>query len=1069
MTIQRNRKAYRNSKMLLASVSTIAFAAGGGFGAYAQDAEDALDEEDVIVVQGIRRSLQNAQDLKRNSDTFVDAITAADIGALPDRSVAEALQRVPGVNVLRFAGPDDPDHFAVEGANVTIRGLPFVRSELNGRDVFGANSGGVLGFEDVSPELLGSVVVFKNQSADLVEGGVAGTIDLRTRVPFDQEGRLVSVSLEGNYGDFRKNFTPTVSGLVSDRWETNIGEFGLMLNGAFTQIDSRADAVSISDYLPDDFSNPTTFVPGGGGLRSQKFDRERLTLAAAAQWESVDRRWLATFQFLRSDSELLWGENVTETIVDNSGIAMETDPPGGINSRVRTGLDQSDFVFDDDGVFRSGTISDNNQWRGPNGTAAFFPSTGGQHSALFRERLEEDVTTDFGFNLKFAPSDNLRFNFDAQYIDSKADITDVTVHGSFFAPLFIDATDPNAVPTFTYQVPAGEASGYFQDPSNFFLRSSMDHITDNEANSLAFRGDVEYDFSGDGWLKSVRAGGRYSRQDNLLRQTDFNWGNISEVWTGRDAQGFANGVFDDNQATVLLGGNPNPDIEAAVSPFFSGFAFDNFQRGGFQTGLGGAIPFYSGPAARDYEGWVAVIEGIRAAAGGATGNGPYGGLYATLGNRQGTSETLIPGTVFFPSEVGNVERDNWAAYVRFDYGIDGLFGPDTGLEGNFGVRYVNTDRAVDTVLSIPDFDSLFPSFNLCDPNAMERSNPNFVEPGICSEDVAALQAFFGTGRVTTERINTSYDYFLPSFNARADFGSDIFMRFGASRTLSRPGIDEVFQRLRFGVFPDTRTTNAAGDEVGVFNGFTAQGIGGSPSGNASLLPQLAWNFDLSWEWYFAPTGSVTVNLFHKTVSNFISFEPTTLTAEGFSVARNTSVNSQENAQLRGVEFAYQQFYDFLPGPLSGLGAQLNYTYIDADGVEPVIDANLPAEDDIPVARFAVDRGIFPRVSEHNLNIIGLYEKGPWQGRVAYNWRSEFQLTSRDVIFPFASVYQPATGQLDASLFYRITENWKVGAQAVNILDDITVTEQSINEAGLRAPRNYFRNDRRVTFVLRATY
>ena len=99
------------------------------------------DEKGTIVVTGIRQSLANSQNIKRRSDTVVDAITAEDIGALPDRSVTEALQRVPGVAINRFAGSNDPDHFSVEGSGVVIRGLNFVRSEFTGRDTFSANAG----------------------------------------------------------------------------------------------------------------------------------------------------------------------------------------------------------------------------------------------------------------------------------------------------------------------------------------------------------------------------------------------------------------------------------------------------------------------------------------------------------------------------------------------------------------------------------------------------------------------------------------------------------------------------------------------------------------------------------------------------------------------------------------------------------------------------------------------------------------------------------------------------------------------------------------------------------------
>src|SRR5688572_8465229 len=146
-----------------------------------------------VVVTGIRSSMESSQDIKKNSDVFVDSVTAEDIGALPDRSVTEALQRIPGVSISRFAGANDPDHFSIEGTGVVVRGLNQVRSELNGRDTFSANSGRFLSFSDVPPELLYGVDVFKNQSADMIEGGLAGSVNLRTRVPFDQDGDRKSV------------------------------------------------------------------------------------------------------------------------------------------------------------------------------------------------------------------------------------------------------------------------------------------------------------------------------------------------------------------------------------------------------------------------------------------------------------------------------------------------------------------------------------------------------------------------------------------------------------------------------------------------------------------------------------------------------------------------------------------------------------------------------------------------------------------------------------------------------------------------------------------------------------
>jgi outer membrane receptor for ferrienterochelin and colicin len=135
--------ASRSSRFIaLTTASSLALcAAQPAFAQTADEAVESSEAEDAIVVTGFKKSLESAQNIKRDADTFVDVITAEDIGALADRSVAEALQRVPGVNISRFEQRNDPDRFSVEGSGVIIRGLPFVRSELNGRDIFSANGG----------------------------------------------------------------------------------------------------------------------------------------------------------------------------------------------------------------------------------------------------------------------------------------------------------------------------------------------------------------------------------------------------------------------------------------------------------------------------------------------------------------------------------------------------------------------------------------------------------------------------------------------------------------------------------------------------------------------------------------------------------------------------------------------------------------------------------------------------------------------------------------------------------------------------------------------------------------
>ena len=1056
------------NRLLCSSASIAALLMSAAVPASAQDSGDV--EEDEVVATGIRQSLKTAQDLKANADTFLDAITAEDIGALPDRSVSEALQRVPGVSIIRFSGANDPDHFAVEGSGVVVRGLPFVRSELNGRDVFAANNSGVLGFQDVSPELLGSVVVFKNQSADLIEGGLAGSIDLRTRLPFDNGGkRVIAGSLDGTYSDLSEEFDISGSALLSDSWDTKAGRFGLLLNGSINNLTSRADSVQVASFAQADRSSP--FIPGGGGFRSQDFDRERQALAAAAQWENPSETLIATAQFLRSDATVQWGENAFESGVDGQG----TDASTGLGGR-NGDFDDTDFTFGNDGFFESGTITDNGVWRGNGPTAALFPASGGQHQNIMRERLEENVTTDYGFNVKYAPKDNLRFNLDAQYVDSSSEVTDLQFGSSFLSSIFIDISDSDD-PIVEFVPPPSEGDPFtgdasnLADPSNFFIRNFLDHRTENDAESLAFRGDVEYDFSDDGWIKSVRAGVRYSDQDTTIRESDFNWGNVSELWTGRD--------FNDGASTVLLGGNPNADLESLIAPLFSIRTIDNFNR----TGNSIDVPTYVGPGVNDFQGFQDTVAAVIAAAGGPTGGNPCGGVYGPLTTRTDCTngDTLIDGTPFLQSEIGSIGRKTFAAYTRFDFGWDGILGGDgISLDGNIGVRYVNTDRTVSTIQIAPSFTGLFnPSQTArCDDATrlaeFNETGGGVDTPGLCQLDLADLQTAFGNGDVQVTPVDVSYDEWLPSLNLKLDLDNGHIVRFAASRTLSRPEVNQLNQRPIIRPLQDQETgiDNGTGGTVQAFGGFE-----GSQSGNAQLSPQISTNLDLSWEWYFNDTGSVTFTSFYKEIDDFINSAPLSvlntdgspLQISGQNVPYNSFLNEQdEEATIRGVELAYQQFYDFLPGVLSGFGTQFNYSYIDADGIEPTVDPSLPTDDPV-VARFENDRGVFPRISEHNVNLIGLYEKGPLQARVAYNWRSEFQVTPRDVIFPFATIIQPATGQLDASAFYDVTDYLKIGVQGVNILDDVTETTQTLNEAGLQAPRSFFRNDRRFSFIARVNF
>ena len=257
-----------------------------GAPAMAQTAKSDAQTVDEVIVTSIKQSLKSSQQLKQSSEIIGDSITAEDIGALPDRSVTEALQRIPGVAINRFAAGVDPDHFSTEGSGVVVRGLNFVRSELNGRDTFSANNGRSLSFADVPSELMGGVDVFKSPSADLIEGGISGTVNLRTRLPFDsKKEQALSLSLENSYGDLVKKWAPSFTVMGSKRFDTSIGEFGVLASLTKSELWTRSDGTQASNFAcrtnlgqtPSDCGNGTKGVwyPRGAAFRSTETKRER--------------------------------------------------------------------------------------------------------------------------------------------------------------------------------------------------------------------------------------------------------------------------------------------------------------------------------------------------------------------------------------------------------------------------------------------------------------------------------------------------------------------------------------------------------------------------------------------------------------------------------------------------------------------------------------------------------------------------------------------------------------------------------------------------------------------------
>ena len=240
-------------------------------------AEHTSDELETIVVVGVRASLATAQELKRKQLDIVDSVVAADVVKLPDFNITDALSRVTGVQITRDRG---------EGENIAIRGLTQTEATLNGREVFTAGTGRTFNFADLPAEMVASINVYKTSSAERIEGGIGGLVDLRTRRPFDFEAPQFVISARAIRGDLVDSWEPQFTTLLSDRWMTGAGEFGALLNASYQQRAWREDLKSTGNPTArtDLIAGETVVAPSGNSETLSLGQRDRLAGTVILAW-----------------------------------------------------------------------------------------------------------------------------------------------------------------------------------------------------------------------------------------------------------------------------------------------------------------------------------------------------------------------------------------------------------------------------------------------------------------------------------------------------------------------------------------------------------------------------------------------------------------------------------------------------------------------------------------------------------------------------------------------------------------------------------------------------------------
>lgn len=459
------------------TASTAPVPAPGAYAAAPQEpaqdtAEPAPDAAQEVVVTGIRASLQESIAVKRAADSIVDVITAQDIGKLPDQNVAEAMSRVTGVQISRREG---------DGSNFTIRGISQNRLEINGRNYIGPGGGGNAALESVSPEILSSIVVIKSPTADMPEGALGATVNLKTKRPLELDDLVIGGRIQGAYADQADHVGYRGSAMVSKSFG---GRFGVLASVAYSDTRTRGHSFDAGGWTRtnaidgngDGVDDPGLFRPNRFMARS--FDRaeQRLTVNGTAQWRPTDTLEIildATFNHLKRQRnsvnyQVLFNNNDTDAVVNDQGTVVAGNFQG---------VTVRPLIYDEPTDLKSTLLGGSVKWE----------------------------------------KDRARVRFDMSYAHGKgsdggpgASFTYVVVpRAGNVANASYDFRGGNPVPDLSI-----DASFNPNDPAQYQLLSVFDYDAVTENSGYDARLDWGYDTDW-GILSSVEAGVRYERVELL--------------------------------------------------------------------------------------------------------------------------------------------------------------------------------------------------------------------------------------------------------------------------------------------------------------------------------------------------------------------------------------------------------------------------------------------------------------------------------------------------------------------------------------------------------------------------
>jgi iron complex outermembrane receptor protein len=453
--------------------------------------KEAPIQMEAVIVTGVRASLTSAREIKANAPELVDSIVAEDIGKLPDNTVADALQRVPGVQVSRREG---------EANTVVVRGLPNLVTTLNGYEVFTGTGRGVA-LQDIPAEMLAGVDVYKSVGADKIEGGVAGLIDVRLRRPFDFMGFAYGANARTFYSDQAEKMSYNASFLISNRWKTGLGDFGALLDVSYSKrlyqdqiLDNYVHFAADFDYTARDAANNPSLTTHGyyaDNFGWQTIPGKRIRPAVAAMFQLKTKNGLEfysdnLFTGYRNDHNVDFFIGIPSWGGWRNNVVLYPAGYGGYTVADPVAASWSPAVIQSARFVRSFTAHDTVTLTS---TQAFHDSTD-TYQGAFGMKWDKDRIR---FNGEFA------YNFST--VNTKGIILDVAI------------TSPTQALAITYNDggPATfQASGVdYTNPSNYWLTQFYDQWSRAYSAQYALKADLLYRLDST-VVPSLQFGTRYS-------------------------------------------------------------------------------------------------------------------------------------------------------------------------------------------------------------------------------------------------------------------------------------------------------------------------------------------------------------------------------------------------------------------------------------------------------------------------------------------------------------------------------------------------------------------------------